>query len=174
MVFLPAFSAGASGVTWAASHDVALQKGAGRAEAMDREDGEASAGLLRAHRGYRSAQLRGEGHGQKESGRYVPRAPAPTPQLPVGALGPPGRPRTEQKPAPAPPRGLRSPGCCAGWVEAPFNSEFYGFADVSVSSLLSRSSPSGNSAVHATPLFFPRPPQAFSRRLHPEVCGQAL
>lgn len=153
---MPAFSAGASGVTWAASRDVALQKGAGRAEAMDREDGEASAGLLRAHRGYCSAQLRGEGHGQKESGRYVPHAPAPTPQLPVGALGPPGRPRTEQKPAPAPPRGLRSPGCCAGWVEAPFNWEFYGFADVSVSSPLSRSSPLREFCRSRNSSFFPQ------------------
>lgn len=79
MVFLPDFSAGASGVIWAASRDGAVQKGAGRAEAMDREDGEASAGLLRAHRGYRGAQLRGEGHGQKESGRYVPLRSQPHP-----------------------------------------------------------------------------------------------
>lgn len=61
------------GVRSAPGRDVAVQAGAGRAEAMDREDGEARAGLLGAHRGHRGAQLRREGHGQEESGRYVPR-----------------------------------------------------------------------------------------------------
>lgn len=61
------------GVRSAPGRDVAVQAGAGRAEAMDREDGEARAGLLGAHRGHRGAQLCREGHGQEESGRYVPR-----------------------------------------------------------------------------------------------------
>ncbi|XP_064898964.1 U4/U6 small nuclear ribonucleoprotein Prp3 isoform X2 [Columba livia] len=47
----------------------AVQAGAGRAQALDREDGEARPGLLGAHGGDGRAQLRGEGHGQEESGR---------------------------------------------------------------------------------------------------------
>lgn len=43
---------------------------------MDREDGEASPGLLGAHRGHRRPELRREGHGQEESSWYVPRAPS--------------------------------------------------------------------------------------------------
>lgn len=45
---------------------------------MDREDGEASPGVLGTHRGHRGTELRREGHGQKESSRYVPRAPTLT------------------------------------------------------------------------------------------------
>lgn len=48
---------------------------------MDREDSEASPGVLRAHCGHRSAELCREGHGQKESSRYVPQAPTLTLQL---------------------------------------------------------------------------------------------
>lgn len=67
--------------------DVAVQAGAGRAEAMDREDSEASAGLLRAHRGHGSTQLRREGHGQEESSRYVQSWVCETAQSSPGGRG---------------------------------------------------------------------------------------
>ena len=55
---------------------------------MDREDGEASPGVLGAHRGHRSAELRRERHGQKESSWYVLWAPALTLQLFVEVVRP--------------------------------------------------------------------------------------
>lgn len=55
---------------------------------MDREDGEASPRVLGAHCGHRSTELRWEGHGQKESSRYVLRAPTLTLQLLVEVVRP--------------------------------------------------------------------------------------